>query len=248
MGALNEKFELLDGMWEKIEHLLPPLKLFAEKMLQLQNTNATLSDMFGFWNDLKFSLKDLNETSFTKDLVHCLDQRENTLFDSPVLVASVYLDLRFKILLSPDQKRKAINHLRWLWTKICPSMDNDNDTTTNNIFANESENNPLQKYLNGLDMNPPLEIETHDFDLEIENYSKLRREGLNSSLKEIWGRLKCGFPLLNKLYEVISSISPTEVDVERNFSKLNFVVNRLRTNLSDRELEKILFISLNYDK
>lgn len=41
------------------------------------------------------------------------------------------------------------------------------------------------------------------------------------------------------------AILPTEVSCERNFSKLKFVMNRLRCSLVDSELEKMLYLNLN---
>lgn len=52
---------------------------------------------------------------------------------------------------------------------------------------------------------------------------------------------------LYELAKCIYSIPPTEVDIERDFSLLNFVYTKRRGNLSEEHLTDILRIHLNKD-
>lgn len=52
---------------------------------------------------------------------------------------------------------------------------------------------------------------------------------------------------LYELAKCIYSIPPTEVDVERDFSLLNFVFTKRRGNLSEEHLNDVLRIHLNKD-
>lgn len=51
--------------------------------------------------------------------------------------------------------------------------------------------------------------------------------------------------MLYDLARTIYAVAPTEVSVERNFSTLDFVLNKRRTNLLDENLEMVLFLKLN---
>lgn len=48
-----------------------------------------------------------------------------------------------------------------------------------------------------------------------------------------------------KLAKVIAAIPPTEVQIERDFSKLNFVFSNRRCSLTEDKLEDIMIIYLN---
>lgn len=62
---------------------------------------------------------------------------------------------------------------------------------------------------------------------------------------DYWNARKDECKELYKLAEVILSISPTQVIVERSFSTLSYVFNSLRNRLSPKNLDDILIISLN---
>lgn len=87
----------------------------------------------------------------------------------------------------------------------------------------------------------------HRFTLEIELFQKLQRVPMKKPIHEFWHESRKKIPILYDLASVIMAVPPTEVSVERNFSKLNFILNRFRSRLTDRELEKILYLSLNSD-
>ena len=55
------------------------------------------------------------------------------------------------------------------------------------------------------------------------------------------------YPLLHQAYKVILILSVTQVACERTFSKLKYVKNRLRSQLSDDSLELLLLMCVERD-
>lgn len=62
-----------------------------------------------------------------------------------------------------------------------------------------------------------------------------------------WSVQKNKHKHLYELAKCIYSIPPTEVDIERDFSLLNFVFTNRRANLSEEHLNEVMRIHLNKD-
>lgn len=62
-----------------------------------------------------------------------------------------------------------------------------------------------------------------------------------------WETEQKNHPQLYKLAKVVFAIPPTEVEIERNFSKLNYIFNDRRCRLTQERLEDIMIINLNPD-
>lgn len=64
---------------------------------------------------------------------------------------------------------------------------------------------------------------------------------------QFWEAEKENNEILYKLAMIVFAIPPTEVQIERDFSKLNFVFSHLRCRLTEERLEDIMVINLNSD-
>lgn len=69
----------------------------------------------------------------------------------------------------------------------------------------------------------------------------------NSSVIQFWKLNKLKHSRLYEIAEAIYSIPPTECQIERDFSKLEFIFTQRRQRLSANTLEAILAINLNSD-
>lgn len=252
VAAINNAFQISDETWQQIEVFHKPLKLVAEKMVKMQMADLTLSDAYGHWIDLREHLKCIERTPFVSTLLESMETRGSPLLNTTLMVTAVFLDPRFQLLLSDEEKFRAKRFLTELAkkTKDHPDMPTHapTDTTTNvletpilspfecllrereaerieNVVANEAVNSKL------LD--------------EFEIIEKLPRLDANTNIHTFWLNRRMEQPLLYYMATIMMSIPPTEVSCERNFSKLKFIMNRLRCSLSDEEIEKMLFLSLN---
>ena len=55
------------------------------------------------------------------------------------------------------------------------------------------------------------------------------------------------YPLLYQAYKIILTLSVTQVGCERTFSKLRYVKNRLKNQLSEDRLDSLLLICVERD-
>lgn len=256
LSRANSTFIISNETWKNITEFHQGLKIVAEKMLTFQRANLTLSDAYGEWIDLKGKLKCITKTSFVKKLIESMEEREKTLFDNALVSASVSLDPRLQLLLSPEQKIVAATFLRTLNEKIhgisqpSSTVSSQIESSSSTEAANSSDDGGLESILRLAEMNNEnnnLPQPDHRLTIEIELFQKLKRVPFETKIHEFWHESRKKYPILYDLACIVMAVPPTEVSVERNFSKLNFILNRFRCRLSDKELKKFLFLSLNSD-
>lgn len=267
LSRVNNKFAISDEIWTKIKDFHEPLKMVSNKMQTFQRADLTLSDVFGEWLDLKEMLKVIPQSNFVINLQAGIQDREKSILGNTLMLSSVLLDPRFNIVLSVPQKSIAKSLVRQLYMNLHEEASSSNHSTisvetdvsvelspssSSEIEHTNRQYNALENYLSSIEassraMNTTNGNESQMIRLEeeIKSFLKLERLPANSSVHEFWEKQTKIFPLLHELSCIIMAVPPSEVSVERNFSKLNFTLNRFRTNLKDTELEKILFLSLN---
>jgi len=79
---------------------------------------------------------------------------------------------------------------------------------------------------------------------ELEEYLK-ERESTDNELLKFWQAKKMKYPHLYKIVVLYAHIPFTEVNVERLFSNVKFLLNPLRLSLADRTINDIMLIRMN---
>lgn len=79
-------------------------------------------------------------------------------------------------------------------------------------------------------------------DLEISNYLSLHPV---SSIENWWFSNKSNFANLYRLFKRVCCTQPSEVSCERLFSQTSLIATKLRCNLQNSKLQKIIFIKQN---
>lgn len=252
VAQINNAFQISDETWQQIEVFHKPLKLVAEKMVKIQTADLTLSDAYGHWIELREHLKCNERTPFVSTLLESMETRGSPLLNTTLMVSTVFLDPRFQILLSEEEKFRAKRFLTELAKRTMNQPDTPRhaptDTTTN--VEETPILSPFECLLREKDaerIENVVGLEAADSKLldEIELIQKLPRLDAKTNIHKFWSNQRMEQPLLYYMATIMMSIPPTEVSCERNFSKLKFIMTRLRCSLSDDELEKMLFLSLN---
>lgn len=184
----------------------------------MQEEKLSLSEFFGCWLTCIIKTKKLN-TVLAKNLFSCMQEREKILFDNDVLLSAIFLDPRYKIVLSETQVQKSIQHLQLLWRHMNVVSKMALDYNSNAESIEESQIN----------------------DCDVTSSSRNTDDGIEEYLKaeEL---------LKNQIDETTQSLKQIEeniVSVERLFSSLKFILSHLHSNLSSTMLENILLIRQN---
>ena len=81
---------------------------------------------------------------------------------------------------------------------------------------------------------------------EIDSY-KEKRVDVEVEIMAYWQDKKYIMPYVSKLATICHAVPATQVSVERAFSALKLMLDDRRCNLSEQNLQKLLFVKLNTD-
>lgn len=246
LADFNDKYKLDDEVWDNIDKILPVFQMFSEKMKHLQRENLTMVEAYGQWMDLTLRVQQLPKNEFIEKVDYFLGERKKMIYNE-VMLSALFLDLRFQLLLNNNEKDIAIEHLRKLCIKMKLST-NVNDESSGQRELNSTSANSISafaEYLNQIEIETACNSQLKTINDEIDSFGRLARFDMNVSIDHIWSRHHANHPILYQLFKIISSVPPTEVTIERNFSKLKHCITRLRCRLTNEEVERIMFLALN---
>lgn len=258
LGITNEFFVVNESEWDQFKQLHDTLFHCYQFTKKIQGVQETLSDFYADWIDLKLKLNKNASHEFAKMLIECMKERENVVHKNATLLSALFFDTRYRVFLNnkSDAKQIAINHLCRLWRRICQLKDEayEEENDSDQLEINQTTVNDLDAYLDSLEGSSNLREPSSTFDdimFKLQNFdrdiSHRKRDPKTNHPLDFWKIHGGEHPELNELANVVYAASPTEVSVERNFSALTFIFNRYRCNLTDENLNDILFIRLNKD-
>lgn len=242
--------------------------------IALQGKELSLSDVYGIWLNMQVHLGLIMrkcKTNFAKCLKECIVKRKKMIFENPVTSAAVFLNPRYRteILRKDEQRNQAIEFLTNLYNRI------QNIKTIAAPFENEQVNNSsasLEESNVSIDFNDPKQLQKYlnrssassltdnsfdlpeqrdigfDIRLVIEMFQPEKVDLKDDkTILQIWADQKTENPHSYELATVIYAVPPTEVEIERNFSSLEFILTPRRGDLYAENLEDILLLHLHND-
>lgn len=239
------------GQWQEMKEIFNALKPAAILMKRLQNQHISLSDIYAFWTETQLSLEEQQyeradeSCVFLDSLLKHLQLRFTRISNIPMVLAGLYLDPRYQLLLSEQNKEHAINVLVKLHLTNC----NGTHLVPQSAQTSAPNLSSLEKFLRTEESNTAIGIVQPDLSGNIRkkliDFDNIQRQPTTSSLLSFWeDKKKFDFDLY-LLAQIVHAVPGTETKIERNFSHLKFILTRLRNRLTDCELEKILVIRLN---
>lgn len=248
---------LKDTEWSKIKEIctaLQPAKICTKK---LQTEQLTLSEFFGVWSETKVTTEAV-QTPFAALIVERMIHREQKLINNDILLSAVYMDPRYKVLLSNTQIERAKSHLKHLWAKIISlnhdanamneSNDNGNSSSESGSTYDEFEHllKLKERQQNLIKTCSSIESDLYRIETELERYNvEQKRLNRKINILQFWDEKKQSQPELYKLAMIVLAVPATQVSVERLFSGLKFILSPLRTNIGEEILENQLLVRAN---
>lgn len=206
------------------------------------------------------------QTGLANNLLDAIIARKDQLFGTPLMAAALFMDPRFRSQIVHDETKvaQAKSVLLNIWRKLLTLFDTKqspealiDDITLQHTRRNDEQisfeyddQSELDKYLAGSNTSDTSNTAVGDAsnDIDIEHLLDLfdpPQLKSNENVLEWWERNKNEYSELYKLATVIFAIPPTEVQIERDFSRLNFIFTDRRCRISEKNLEAIMIISLN---
>ncbi|XP_064475529.1 zinc finger BED domain-containing protein 4-like [Ornithodoros turicata] len=117
MASTNREVFLTTDEWGRIDGIIKGLHPAKKTTLTLQSEQLTFGDFYGAWMRCIIETSKLN-SPFSRCLSEAFKAREVLLLENDAFRAGIFLDPRYNVLLSDDDKRKARAHLSSTWASI----------------------------------------------------------------------------------------------------------------------------------
>lgn len=228
--------------------MLQPL---ATLTTQLQDEQLIIPQFHANWlisiNQVKKVVEKQGNWNGGKVLLELIEARRKIIYQNPIILAGVYLDARFRPMLTPDEKAKAKDAIRVVFNKLNSLLDSHADDAV--IVDEDDEESELESLIRGCSDNeapgssPNAASTASKLDLEMGIYEALPQVAAKTNPITFWKVNKIKFPLMFSVALDIICIPVTEVTAERLFSHLNF--NKNRANLDPSVTDDILFQGWN---
>lgn len=223
-----------------------------------------MSDFYAAWFQLKLLYASLApKIDLAKYILAAMNGKKcDRLLTCPLVLCSVFLDPRIKVLLlkSHDQSYVAKLYLAQLWERISKYEEKNMQTKTDE--TDDTAKIPLEFNFDllvefmldgGSNMDANTDIYSNNNNKKIDILSLLsdfesqKSEPMTKDLFQYWEENKSTSPELYKLATMVHAVPPAQASCERTFSTLSFVFNKYRSQLSEELLQNILLIKLNKD-
>lgn len=259
-------FQLLKRKWAILKEISYVLSIPYKATIELQKQNLTLSDVFGIWLKAQLhlnacvNLKKNYKTDLAKHLLSAMNERKETVFKNPLMAAALFLDPRFRRQITQNEEKmdEAIKTLKNIWRRLVTlnavnqnvsveevNMNISDKSAGSNISFEFDERAEMNKFLSG-NQNAVSVAKSHEIDIEhcLEMFDPPAMSS-ESDIFEFWKSVKDQNAEMYELAMAVFAVPPTEVQIERDFSKLNFVFTDRRCSLTEERLEDIMIIHLN---
>lgn len=257
-------FRLLKKKWKVLREIAYILSIPYKATLDLQKQTLTLSDVFGIWMKIQFHLKVCvekpnYETELSTHMLATVTERKDCIFKNPAMASALFLDPRFRreILRDSHKVDEAKKTLQNIWrrliklradatmeTPVNQSMNSSGSDISFEYNATADLDNFLRGTQNELINTNALKSTEVDIDHLLDVFDPDIISS-SSNVLEYWEQNKNDNVHLYELATVVFAVPPTEVQIERDFSALNFVFSDRRCALTEERLEDIMVIHLN---
>lgn len=256
-GKKNGDCILTEVAWVQLEEFLDILKPAKVCTVKLQSAQFTASDFFMEWLEVKLVLQKKNH-----ELVYCIvrnmNSRERGLFSNRAYLCCLFLDARCNVLLQDDDRQAAkkyliqlhlhLRNLRKKKTEKSTEIDDSSFIEIEDVSMPNGKVSPVEELIKrkGKEKRTSDTQQRCSFESTLDEFETIDVIPRDSNILKYWETERNGrFHDLAELAEIVFSLPPTQVTVERCFSTLRFILHELRTRLSDEHLENVLLVKTN---
>jgi len=236
-------------VWDSIREIVSLLEPAEVVTSKLQSQNLVFGDFYHTWISCKL-LVQKNNSKLAKFLLKELEDREILLFENDAFLCGIFLDPRFNITLSKNQKQTCISLLSNIYFQILSISNNSISILEKSLEASLSESSDeVDKYLKleeARSVGSPSCMSKCSLLESIQIFLKQRRLSKSTDIIKWWSESSEKFPELFTISQVALCVPATQVSVERLFSSVKFIMNPLRNRLDMKTLNAIMLLRTNH--
>lgn len=237
--------------WEDVKEITASLQPAQVVMNMLLTEQLTLGDFYGAW--LKCSIETSRIGSpLAKKLVECMKTRERCFRCRNTFCAALYMDPRYRIVLTQDEKHSAVTHLTETWKRIAGIKQMQKDSSTIQVSvgaADPDEPDAVEAYLReeeekiGKNHNVSGKLDTKAIEHWLEKLDEEPRVPKSKNVLAYWEKRKESEPQLHALAQVVLSVPVTDESEKHAKSALRFISLDERSEISSRTLGDLVLLT-----
>lgn len=252
------KLLISDKKWPILREIISLLKIPYNGTIEFQSQKLTMSDAYNRWILMELRCKKCEsmkayKTGLATLLLKALEARHETIFGNPLMASALYLDPRFQRVVTKSDEKTAIakENILKIGHRLLENSGVVNTSTVSieSLSYDFNEQDEMASFINQENtitsqskQNPASKSADLETLVDIFQPNQLPN---TASVLEWWESMKDEHPELYDIAMVIYSVPPTEVQIERDFSSLDFVFPNRRSKLHHDRLEDIMLIFLN---
>ena len=259
LALTNEALLLTDDQWLVIEGIVAGLKQVYVLSKVLQTKSLTAGYFLASWTKTKLVLKSFTNSPISAYLAQAMTVRETTLVHNPAFLASVFLDLRFKSLLTGEQEASAKAHLLLVSQKLEQIVHATHDVQVldqsrspaacisdsgSNVDDDQLGDKMLETLLKSKDGTNKGDRSTPTGICEaLDKIASASRIPQDVEIRSWW--MKHGPKELIFVAFAVLALPVSQVSVERTFSGLRYILSERRMCLNDVSIDAVMILRCN---
>ncbi|KAM7306571.1 uncharacterized protein ISCGN_010274 [Ixodes scapularis] len=253
--SADDEVHFTEEDWLNTEQIVLSFSAAEAATKVLQREQLTMGDFYGTWLKCRMQTSKVDSPIATA-LVAFMKRREKWLLGNNLFCAAIYLDPRYHVSLSSDEKSRAKQHLMRTWeqmktaseqprVRLLDSPDSSDRAETLSadddleLFLKEREEGSSESRTKSSRKSAQIERLLESFERE----PRIKKE---ANVLEFWRKEKPRFPELYQLAVVALAVPATQVSVERAFSGLKYILSCQRTRLTPTTLDDVLLLRSVY--
>uniref|UniRef100_A0A0L8FS48 HAT C-terminal dimerisation domain-containing protein n=1 Tax=Octopus bimaculoides TaxID=37653 RepID=A0A0L8FS48_OCTBM len=242
--GIDFKFSL--KYWVELQEIMHVLEPAKKAIVRLQEENLTPGDFYKVWFVCKSEISKI-DCMLAYNIIEAMNARESELLKNEIILASLYLDPRFSVMLSEAEEERAISHLIRLNGALSAMHPKPELEVVSEHMVSATTEDELENMLRfAAQSKKSLNATKKSISSSLRDFSNTERIPADSCLISWWNTMKIKYEDLYKLAIVVHAVPMTQVSVKRLFSIFETILSPQRNNLIHENLENILIVHSNF--
>lgn len=239
----GHKIDVSEQFWTKVNEIVAVLESAYKFTVEMQKVGYGLADFYIGWlrvkKNLRRHLNERTELDLAAKLIEHMDRRSSSLFKTPLLLCTVYLDPRMMFTLSAEQKAEAAMKLVDIHKRI---------TDANHMVQQDQLHDTLDEIRDEYVSQQTQNRGSADYLFQaLAMYETEPAYDIHEPVMKFWIENSHKYPLLRPLADILHAVPSNQCCTERGFSGLSYIRSKFRRSMRPQNVSNVLMIRLNKD-
>lgn len=239
----GHKFLVNEQFWESVAEIINVLQSAYKFTVEMQSIGYGLADFYIGWlrvqKNLRRHLNEHTQLDLAAKLMQHMENRSSSLFKTPLLLCSVYMDPRMMFTLTTEQKAEAAMSMVQIYQRSI-----DTNRTVQQHQVNDTLDEIREEYASQQIQN---QGNTQHLFQALADYETEAAFDIHQPVMNFWIENSHKYPLLRPLADILHAVPSNQCCTERGFSGLSYIRSKFRMCMQPQNVSNVLMVRLNKD-